>query len=1018
MLTILTATGLWAQTNLTSGKTVVPLGGLKSYNNGTTDYTISQDDLQKITQDGNTANVYLFPEGGYDTEANRATGIQGFYIDMGASKSVGIIKSTWEGADAGGDIYVTNTEPAADGTLTGATLIATFTNAQEAAKDVAAQVDNSGRYIVFVPTEATNYAWGVKIRTFAAFEKEASVLSSLEVTPSVVKVGEATAMTFTAKDQVGIAITEGVTYTATGATLSGTTLTASAAGNVTITATYNGTSVSKTITAVAVSNPTTNPTEPTDLAANVIAVYSATYGKGLVDNNPAWGVGGGAPNPVYNSLEEVEIADGHKVVHVNGTGFNNRTAGGVGITSDYDKIHVALYPFTATTAKIFGDNAYGDAIPVSGLVPGQWNYVEVDNPGNQPNYILVELVGEQEFYLDHFYFSKPAVDDDEAPVLDAPVVKGVSPVSATLTLKANDNKSPKITYVVTDQNNQTYTTTGDNNTAIDFVVSPLQSNTAYTFSVVAKDNNENASAAQTVTATTTALAAAPVPTKEADKVLSIYSDTYTAATAYNYGAWGQSTAVEARDIDGNEALNLSNFNYLGFEYAEDIDLKDMDYVHIDVLPLQTMNLGITPIMRGGTPTEKPTSVGELTVGEWNSKDIKLSDFGLDYANFKSFQLKIDAGSGNDNLLVDNIYFWKGEGGDTPGDEPGDDPEEPATTSGSGSYTIPSGANEGKELKYTWAFTQTGMDVTVSFECTNADEIVGIVDGYVFDKTDGFAEHEGKAFTWENCTEGQVLKAAHKWMFAEGDFVTDDFTYTVKEYQQGEPEEPVVTLPAIPEEPTADAENVLAVYSATYGKEELTTTNPAWGGYKDATGEDLYTSFDYVTLTEGEATHKIVHVNGTGINSRTKDDAPATGYKKFHAAIYPKTATSGIIFKDNGYADRVTITDLVPGQWNYVEQDVDFDNNYITIALDNETEFYVDHIYYEKVESDEPGDNPGDEPGDEPGDNPGDDPANSIANVANTQQAAANTPMYNLQGQHVSNSFRGIVIVNGKKELRK
>ena len=112
------------------------------------------------------------------------------------------------------------------------------------------------------------------------------------------------------------------------------------------------------------------------------------------------------------------------------------------------------------------------------------------------------------------------------------------------------------------------------------------------------------------------------------------------------------------------------------------------------------------------------------------------------------------------------------------------PEQP--TNGEGSYTIPSGLNEGKELKYTWAFTQTGMDVTVTFANVSEDDIVGIVDGYVFDKTDGFQEIAGLTYTWTNCTEGQVITAAHKWMFAEGDFVTPDFTYTVKESQGGEP----------------------------------------------------------------------------------------------------------------------------------------------------------------------------------------------------------------------------------------
>ena len=348
MLALVTSLVAFAQTNLTSGKAVVPVGGLKTYNNGTTDYTVSNTDLQKITVDGNTDNVYLFPEAGgnWSTDANKAIGIQGFYIDLGASKSIGALKSTWEGADCGANIYVTDTEPAADGSLTGETLIATFDNAQASAKDAAIEVENSGRYIVFVPTEATNWGWGVKIRTFVAYEKEASVLTTLLVTPTVVKVGEPTEMTFTPQDQVGLTLT-GVTYSATNATLEGTTLTATAVGDVVITATLNEVSIQKTIQAINVSAPTTNPTEPTDLAANVIAVYSAKYNKGINDSNPGWGVGGGAPNPLYNSIEEVEIANGHKVVHVKGTGFNSRTADAVGVTNDYTSIHVAVYPFTA-----------------------------------------------------------------------------------------------------------------------------------------------------------------------------------------------------------------------------------------------------------------------------------------------------------------------------------------------------------------------------------------------------------------------------------------------------------------------------------------------------------------------------------------------------------------------------------------------------------------------------------------------------------------------------------------------
>ena len=198
------ATTSFAQVNLTSGKTVVPLGGLKSF---LPDDVVTEDNLQKITQDGNTSNVFLFPENGANLDYNKTLGIQGFYIDLGESKTIGAIQSTWEGADCSANIYLTNTEPAADGSLTGETLIATFNDASEKAKVAAVTVENSGRYIVFVPNVATNYAWGVKICTFVALEKQTSVLTSFEVSPSTVKLNEETALTLSPKDQLGLTLT-------------------------------------------------------------------------------------------------------------------------------------------------------------------------------------------------------------------------------------------------------------------------------------------------------------------------------------------------------------------------------------------------------------------------------------------------------------------------------------------------------------------------------------------------------------------------------------------------------------------------------------------------------------------------------------------------------------------------------------------------------------------------------------------------------------------------------------------
>ena len=100
--------------------------------------------------------------------------------------------------------------------------------------------------------------------------------------------------------------------------------------------------------------------------------------------------------------------------------------------------------------------------------------------------------------------------------------------------------------------------------------------------------------------------------------------------------------------------------------------------------------------------------------------------------------------------------------------------------GEGSYTITSGMNTGKTLNYTYVFTQSGTNVTVTFGYANGEDqdhqgIVGLVDGYTIHDN---VELGGLTYTWENCTEGQTLKAQHKWLFAEGDYYTPVYTYVV------------------------------------------------------------------------------------------------------------------------------------------------------------------------------------------------------------------------------------------------
>lgn len=272
------------------------------------------------------------------------------------------------------------------------------------------------------------------------------------------------------------------------------------------------------------------------------------------------------------------------------------------------------------------------------------------------------------FYIGNEYFYGTRVTDTQAPVLTQAEATTVNGNDVTLTLNATDDNA-NITYTITDAaNNKTYTAYGKAGTATTTTITGLEGNTSYSFTVQASDMGSNKSNTMTVDFTTPAgfvLTSAPAPTTDASKVKSLFSDAYTPATAYNIGGWGQATQYEVKQVGADNIIHMTKFNYEGFEFTSDLDLSDMNMVHIDVLPRQAMKMRLTPIMRGGAPTENPIELGTLVPNQWNSINLPLSKIGLDFANYKAFQLKLDWGSSSDEVYVDNIYFYNdGQGGFT------------------------------------------------------------------------------------------------------------------------------------------------------------------------------------------------------------------------------------------------------------------------------------------------------------------------------------------------------------------
>lgn len=409
-----------------------------------TNHTYTSDELAmltdgtKTTDEDVTKNLCLFypnDNTGFDSTGKN----DGFYFDLGETKSnIGVISIYWTGKHATNyKIYISDAEPSL--TMTG-TEVGSFNAAGTLDGKVYLHyntdgngIGKSGRYVAFIPTEHDNF-WGSVMSEFEVFEYVAPKLTSFTATAdkTALRPSETVSITSIAKDQFDVDIASAsISYTGYDTSIIevGTDgkVTAKANGTTTVTvkAILNSDEKTETISFTVetpMNAPTMAATQPTADIANVLVVYSTKYGyTEKTDNVNSYGVSGDM-NPLFTTSEEVTLTDDSKAIHVIGKGFNARAKMKNGdewtptLATDYTKAFVALYPKSATSGRIFDDGKYDNGIKFDGLTPGQWNYVEVNASSLTTNFILVALDGETEFYLNHFYLTKPAAGEVEVNV--------------------------------------------------------------------------------------------------------------------------------------------------------------------------------------------------------------------------------------------------------------------------------------------------------------------------------------------------------------------------------------------------------------------------------------------------------------------------------------------------------------------------------------------------------------------------------------------------------------------------
>lgn len=659
-----------AQENILANKPIYTLGEAKTWTGGEQSYSFKVEDLNKLVAvPTNTDNVYLYPENGaINTEESRAIGIQGFYIDLETSQEVAIINTTWEGAAANAvEIYLTDVVPTLDILNSPATLSVAGLG-QYTAKSFVLPEGSKGRYLVFQPTDATNYGWGVKMRSISASAPANSVLTSFSVSPSFIPKGETAAVTYTIKNQFGLDMEADITVE--GGSLDGNILTIDG-DYATFTASANGVEMQFVVYAVDA------PEIPA--ASSILTPVYTNYPEGYTFNDIDFNGTAGfivAYNGGATELGRLRWANGEIAAAFGDTrcvffynnnamiqgGWNNKINP---TEKGFDILHLDIFATRNLTGNVVfeGANIIGVNHEIV-LQPGKWNSIDIPLTGETDiNNMSVRFdeANAGDIILSNIYFSAQLdANDHEAPVFDAVTVKPVA-MGAILHMTATDNTATLVYYTIK-VGEAAYTCSGKSGEEVVYTIPGLTPDTDYAASITVSDG-VNVSEAKEVAFHTPALTAAPEPTLPAEQVVAVFSEHYGVSALPSFDNWGSQAYATPLTIGDKTVLSLNNYQGMwggivnfGVK-ASELELKSL---HIDILgSVEEGEITIYPVWideEGISVQAEGTHLATtIKANEWNSLDFNLEeDFG--YPGGSIFQLAM-TNSTLPNFAVDNFYFY-------------------------------------------------------------------------------------------------------------------------------------------------------------------------------------------------------------------------------------------------------------------------------------------------------------------------------------------------------------------------
>jgi hypothetical protein len=126
--------------------------------------------------------------------------------------------------------------------------------------------------------------------------------------------------------------------------------------------------------------------------------------------------------------------------------------------------------------------------------------------------------------------------------------------------------------------------------------------------------------------------------------------------------WQQNTLVNEKTYASNTVVRLYNLNYQGLQLNAQVDMSNMQNVHIDIWTPDADEVAFSLITErpDGTAAEAVTDIIIPTKNGWNSFDIPLADFLAANSTInlaKVNTLKFESPAAGKTIYYDNLYFY-------------------------------------------------------------------------------------------------------------------------------------------------------------------------------------------------------------------------------------------------------------------------------------------------------------------------------------------------------------------------